>query len=101
MTSLHVMTVSSDTAAAAAGRLEQRQTQGGEGQVGMLGDEVSDDVMDRRWGPLIVAALAYVAVGAWDWTDTVEALARSATATSVKLVPCSLVCTYVCDLHGT
>lgn len=50
-----------------------------EGQVGMLGDEVSDDVMNRRWGPLIVAALAYVAVGAWDWTDTVEALARSAT----------------------
>eukprot|EP00752_Nemacystus_decipiens_P010652 g9485.t1 len=61
--------------AAAAGRLEQRQMQG-EGQVGVLGDEVSDDVMNRRWGPLIVAALAYVAVGAWDWTDTVEALAR-------------------------
>eukprot|EP00903_Cladosiphon_okamuranus_P019887 g18279.t1 len=68
----------SPDAAALAGRLEQRQMMQaeGQGQVGMLGDEVSDDVMNRRWGPLIVAALAYVAVGAWDWTDTVEALTR-------------------------
>lgn len=59
--------------------LEQRQA---DGEVGMLGDEASDDVMNRRWGPLIVAALAYVAVGAWDWTDTVEALARLARSSS-------------------
>ncbi|CAN0268876.1 unnamed protein product, partial [Ectocarpus sp. 13 AM-2016] len=58
------------SADAAAGRLEQ-----GQGQVGMLGDETNADGM-ARWGPLGVAALAYVAVGAWDWTDTVEALAR-------------------------
>ncbi len=42
----------------------------------MLGDEAGDEGMNRRWGPLIVAALGYVAVGAWDWTDTVEDLAR-------------------------
>lgn len=42
----------------------------------MLGDEGGD--VATRWGPLAVAALAYVAVGAWDWTDTVEALARCA-----------------------
>ena len=42
--------------------------------MGTLGDEPSDD--RTSWGPLAVAALAYVAVGAWDWTDTVEALAR-------------------------
>lgn len=41
----------------------------------MLGGETNADGM-ARWGPLGVAALAYVAVGAWDWTDTVEALAR-------------------------
>lgn len=58
--------------------MEQRQTKAA-GQLGMLGNEASDDVMNRRWGPLIVAALAYVAVGAWDWTDTVEALARLVT----------------------
>lgn len=40
----------------------------------MLGDEAGDVIIG--WGPLTVAALAYVAVGAWDWTDTVEALAR-------------------------
>lgn len=56
---------------AAAGTLEQ-------GQVGMLGDEAGDDGV-TRWGTLVVAALAYVAVGAWDWTDTVEALARFVT----------------------
>lgn len=56
-------------AVAAAGKLEQ-------GQIGMLGDEAADEGMSRRWGPLIVAALGYVAVGAWDWTDTVEDLAR-------------------------
>lgn len=44
----------------------------------MLGDEGGDDGA-TRWGPLVVAALAYVAVGAWDWTDTVEALARFVT----------------------
>ncbi|CAN0225327.1 unnamed protein product [Ectocarpus sp. 12 AP-2014] len=58
------------SADAAAGRLEQ-----GQGQVAMLGDETNADGV-ARWGPLGVAALAYVAVGAWDWTDTVEALAR-------------------------
>ena len=42
--------------------------------MGELGDEPSDGA--TGWGPIVVAALAYVAVGAWDWTDTVEALAR-------------------------
>lgn len=50
-----------------------------EGQVGIVGDEGGDVV--TQWGPLAVAALAYVAVGAWDWTDTVEALARCASIT--------------------
>lgn len=45
-----------------------------EGLVGELGDEPNDEA--THWGPLVVAALAYVAVGAWDWTDTVEALER-------------------------
>lgn len=42
--------------------------------MGELGDEPNDEA--THWGPLVVAALAYVAVGAWDWTDTVEALER-------------------------
>lgn len=49
----------------------------------MLGDETNADGM-ARWGPLGVAALAYVAVGAWDWTDTVEALARFVILTRLK-----------------
>lgn len=40
----------------------------------MFGDEGGDVV--TRWGALAVVALGYVAIGAWDWTDTVEALAR-------------------------
>lgn len=44
------------------------------GEVAMFGDE-GDDAM-TRWGALVVIALSYVAIGAWDWTDTVEVLAR-------------------------
>lgn len=29
-----------------------------------------------KWGTLAMLAFAYVAIGAWDWTDTVEALER-------------------------
>lgn len=47
---------------------------GRDGHVGELGDEPSNGT--TPWGSLVVAALVYVAVGAWDWTDTVEALAR-------------------------
>lgn len=49
---------------------------GGEGKshVGRLGDDIGDGSI--KWGPLAAAALAYIAIGAWDWTDTVEALAR-------------------------
>lgn len=68
-------------AAVAAGRLEQ-------GPVGMLGDEAGDEGMSRRWGPLVVAALGYVAVGAWDWTDTVEDLARFVAAPYFCLFHC-------------
>lgn len=57
-----------------------------EGKVGMLGDE-GGDVM-TQWGPLAVAALAYVAVGAWDWTDTVEALARCVSMHGLRGVRC-------------
>lgn len=32
----------------------------------------------NKWGPLATLAFIYVAIGAWDWTDTVEALARFA-----------------------
>lgn len=65
----------------------------------MLADEPSDDGM-TRWGPLALAALAYVAVGAWDWTDTVEALARYVrhiyyNNTSVALRICTSILTNV------
>lgn len=45
-----------------------------ESEQSTLHEDASDFM--TAWGPLTLAALGYIALGAWDWTDTVEALAR-------------------------
>lgn len=59
----------------AATEQQGEQRRGSAVSVAVFGDEAGDIV--TKWGALAVVALGYVAIGAWDWTDTVEALARS------------------------